>query len=220
MEIRILLVDDHKMFQQGLSSMLNENSGMNVIGGADNGHEAVRLAHELEPDLIVMDVDLPDINGIEASRRILKVLPNIKVIALSTYLKKSFVLEMLKAGASGYVLKEQAFDELVNAINVIIKGEIYLSSKVAGILARDYIQKLDSNISNSKVELTEREIEVLKHLSDGKSTKEIALLSNVSIQSVDAVRRRIMSKINTDNFADLIKYAIRQGLTNLNVCDS
>jgi len=216
MAIRIVLADDHRMFLEGLSSMLNEHPEMEVIGEAHDGASAINLALELKPDLVIMDVSMPGINGIEATSKILQVAPEIKIIALSTYLKKSFVTEMLKAGASGYILKEQAFDELVDAILVIIKGEKYLSSKVASILVDDYIQIKDKPFKNMNTSLTGREVEVLKSLAEGLTTKEIALQSDVSIQSVDTIRRRLMSKLEIDNFADLIKYAIRQGLTTFN----
>ena len=215
MAIRIILADDHKMFLQGLSSMLNEHSEMEVIGEAHNGERAIQLALELKPDLVIMDVSMPGINGIDATTKILQINPGIKIITLSTYLNKSFVTEMLKAGASGYVLKEQAFDELVQAIMAIVKGEKYLSSKVAGILVDDYLQRNDKSVKDLNITLTGRETEVLKCLAEGMTTKEIALQSNVSIQSVDTVRRNLMVKLDINNFADLIKYAIRQGLTSV-----
>lgn len=215
MTTKIILADDHVMFRQGLAVMLNEHPDMDVIGEAEDGATIIKLSLELKPDLVVMDVSMPGINGIDAARKIIPQLPNIKIIALSTYLKKAFIIEMLKAGASGYVLKEQAFDELVEAINTVMSGETYLSSKASSILVDDYIQMYNGRSQPEQQGLTPREYEVLKLLAEGKTSKEIAMLSNISVQAVDAIRRRLMQKLNIANFADLIKYAIRKGLTSL-----
>ncbi len=215
MAVRILLVDDHKMFRQGLCTMLKEQPDMDVVGEAEDGATAIRLAHELTPDFIIMDVDMPGMNGIDATRRILPEMPNIKLVALSTYLKKAFIIEMLKAGASGYILKEQAFDELIEAIKTVISGETYLSTKATSIIVDDYVQSCNRRHAPSKKALTEREYEVLKLLVEGKPSKEIALLLDISIQAVDASRRRIMQKLDIQSFADLVKYAIRERLTSI-----
>lgn len=188
MAVRILLVDDHKMFRQGLCTMLKEQPDMDVIGEAEDGATAIRLARELKPDFIVMDVDMPGMNGIDATRRILPEMPNIKLVALSTYLKKAFIIEMLKAGASGYILKEQAFDELIEAIKTVISGETYLSTKATSIIVDDYVQSCHRRHASPKKVLTEREYEVLELLAEGKPSKEIALLLDISIQAVDASR--------------------------------
>lgn len=215
MAVRILLVDDHKMFRQGLCTMLKEQPDMDVVGEAEDGATAIRLARELKPDFIIMDVDMPGMNGIDAARRILPEMPNIKLVALSTYLKKAFIIEMLKAGASGYILKEQAFDELIEAIKTVISGETYLSTKATSIIVDDYVQSCHRRDAPSKKALTEREYEVLKLLAEGKPSKEIALLLDISIQAVDASRRRIMQKLDIQSFADLVKYAIRERLTSI-----
>lgn len=217
MAVRILLVDDHKMFRQGLCTMLKEqpDMDMDVVGEAEDGATAIRLARELKPDFIIMDVDMPGMNGIDAARRILPEMPNIKLVALSTYLKKAFIIEMLKAGASGYILKEQAFDELIEAIKTVISGETYLSTKATSIIVDDYVQSCHRRDAPSKKTLTEREYEVLKLLAEGKPSKEIALLLDISIQAVGASRRRIMQKLDIQSFADLVKYAIRERLTSI-----
>ncbi len=217
MAVRILLVDDHKMFRQGLCKMLKEqpDMDMDVVGEAEDGATAIRLARELKPDFIIMDVDMPGMNGIDAARRILPEMPNIKLVALSTYLKKAFIIEMLKAGASGYILKEQAFDELIEAIKTVISGETYLSTKATSIIVDDYVQSCHRRHAPSKKALTEREYEVLKLLAEGKPSKEIALLLDISIQAVGASRRRIMKKLDIQSFADLVKYAIRKRLTSI-----
>ena len=215
MAVRILLADDHKMFRQGLYSMLKEEPDMLVVGEADDGATAIRLVRELKPDFIIMDVDMPEVNGIDATRRILQELPNIKILALSTYLKKSFIAEMLKAGASGYILKEQAFDELVEAVRTVNAGDTYFSTKAASILVDDYIHLQNGEQRPSQKTLTARERQILKLLAEGKASKEIAVLLDISVQAVDASRRRIMQKLEMKSLAELVKYAIREGLTSV-----
>ena len=215
MAIRIFLADDHKMMRQGLCALLKNQPDIEVVGEAEDGATAVRLIRKLKPDIIIMDVNMPGMDGIDAARRILPEMPDVKLIALSTYLKKVFVLEMLKAGASGYILKEQAFGELVQAIETVISGERYLSTKVAGIIVEDYVQSHDEAGNSDRKVLTEREREVLKLLAEGKPSKEIALLINMSVKTVDACRRQLMQKLDVQSLADLVKYAIREGLTSL-----
>lgn len=211
MAARVLLIDDHKILRDGLCSLLTQQPDMEVVGQAGDGIMAIRLAGELEPDIIVMDVNMTGIDGIDATRRIKKQSGNIKIIALSMYSKKTFVTEMLKAGASGYILKEHAFTELVKAIETVLSGEVYLSSKAANVLVEDYIE---SRESSQKV-LTERERKILKLLAEGKPSKEVALLIDKSVKTVDADRRRIMQKLNISSFAELMKFAIREGITSL-----
>lgn len=215
MAVRILLADDHEMFRQGLSSLLKNQPDMEVVGEAENGASAVLLARQLKPDLIVMDVDMPGMTGIDASRRILPEMPNVKLVALSTYLKKAFIIEMLKAGASGYILKEQAFDELVRAIKTVLSGETYLSTKATAVIVDDYVRGLSGKYGSALTELTDRERQILKLLAEGKPSKEIASILSVSVKTVDACRRRLMQKLEIDSFAELLKYAIREGLTSL-----
>ena len=176
---------------------------------------AIRLARELKPDLIVMDVNMPEMDGIDAARRILPEMPDVKLVALSTYLKRAFIIEMLKAGASGYILKEQAFDELVQAIKTVVSGETYLSTKAASIVVDGYVKSQNGKRASAQRALTEREREILKLLAEGKPSKEIALLLDISIQAVDASRRRIMQKLGVESLAELVKYAIREGLTSI-----
>ncbi len=214
MALRVLLVDDHEIMRQGLRLLLEKNSDMEVVGEANDGLKAIELAKELEPDVVVMDVNMPGVDGADATRQIVSEKPDTRIVALSMHSKKGFIIEMLKAGASGYVLKENAFSELVNAINTVMGNEIYLSSKITRIVVDDYVQDRIGGDSSKRM-LTDRESEVLKLVGDGKSSKEIALQLDLSVKTIDACRRRIMSKLDIDSVAELVKYAIREGLTSL-----
>ena len=214
MTLRILLVDDHEIMRQGLRLLLEKHSDMEVVGEANDGQEAIELAGQLKPDVVVMDVNMPGIDGADATRRIVSEKPDTRIVALSMHSKKGFIIEMLKAGASGYVLKENAFSELVNAINTVMGNEIYLSSKITRIVVDDYVQDRIGGDSSKRM-LTDRENEVLRLVGDGKSSKEIALQLDLSVKTIDACRRRIMSKLDIDSVAELVKYAIREGLTSL-----
>jgi two-component system response regulator NreC len=217
MSIRIVLAEDHKITREGLVNMLKNQRNMQVIGEAQNGREAVQLAIDLSPDLVIMDVTMPNLNGIDATRVITSNSKAVKVIALSMYSDKQFVQGMIQAGASGYLLKDCAFDELVNAIRVVYAGETYLSPGIAGIVVQDYVKKLSNSASSAVTLLTKREREVLQLISEGKSTKLIATQLNVSIKTVETHRRQMMEKLGIRNVAGLTKYAIREGLTSLHI---
>jgi DNA-binding NarL/FixJ family response regulator len=214
MPLSILLVDDHEIMRQGLRMLLEKQSDMEVIGEANNGEKAIQLADELSPDVIVMDVNMPGLDGANATRQIKIHHPDIKVVALSMHSKKGFIVEMLKAGASAYVLKENAFSELVIAISTVITDEVYLSSRITRIVIDDYVKDNVAPGSSYKP-LTDRENEVLKLVGDGDSSKEIALDLDLSIKTIDACRRKIMTKLQVESVAELVKYAIREGLTSL-----
>ena len=214
MSVKILMVDDHKIVREGLCALVNGEPDMEVIGQAQDGGEAIRLTRRLKPDVIVMDVNMPGMDGVDATRRIVNNVPDIKIIALTMYPKKSFVMEMLSAGASGYILKNDAFAELAKAINTVMAGETYLCPKAASILVDHYVRNHPRSVS-ANVLLTNRQREVLKLLAEGKSTKESALILKLSPKTVDACRRRVMEKLDVQNIAQLIKYAIREGLTPL-----
>jgi DNA-binding NarL/FixJ family response regulator len=187
---------------------------MEVIAEADNGRATVRLARELLPDLVIMDIGMPDLNGIDATRQITAELPKVKVIALSMHSDRRFVVQMFKAGASGYLLKDCAFEELTRAVCAVQKNQTYLSPAVAGPVMEDYIHQLSGGESGFSV-LSPREREVLQLLAEGKSTKEVAAVLCVSVKTVETHRQQIMSKLNLQSIAELIKYAIREGLTTL-----
>ena len=214
MSVRLLLIDNHKIMREGLRSLIESKSDMDVVGEADNGLKAVKLARQLNPDVVIMDISMPKMDGIEATRLILKENPQIKVVALSVYANKQYVVGMLRAGASGYVLKDSAFRELHQAILAVLENKTYLSDKISHLCIEDYQTRLQTE-KRSRRTLTDREYEVLRLLAEGKSTKEVALKLRKSPKTVDACRRQIMKKMNFDNLADLIKYAIREGLTTL-----
>ena len=215
MSIRIVLADDHRITREGLLSMLNNEDGMDVVGEAENGREAVTLAQELLPDLVIMDVTMPDLNGIEATRMITSGAGEIDVIAISMYSDKQFVQGMIQAGASGYLLKDCAFEELLNAIRVVVSGNTYLSPAIAGIVVKDYLDKLSTDGSSASSILTTREREVLQLIAEGMSTKKIASHLGISIKTIETHRRQIMGKLGIFSIAELTKYAIREGLTSL-----
>jgi two-component system response regulator NreC len=217
MSVRIILAEDHRITREGLVNLLKERSDMEVVGEAENGREAVRLASELSPDLVIMDVTMPDLNGIDATRIITSGSNNTKVIALSMYSDKQFVQGMIQAGASGYLLKDCAFEELVSAIQAVIQGDTYLSPGIAGIVVRDYLNKLTTDRSSADTVLTSREREVLQLIAEGNSTKEIAARLSVSVKTVETHRRQIMEKLGIFSIAELTKYAIREGLTSLHI---
>jgi two-component system response regulator NreC len=215
MGIRIILADDHKIIRDGLRSLIDKDPGMEVIAEAEDGRTAVRLALNLVPDVVVMDIAMPALNGIEAASQIIAALPKAKVIALSMHADKRYVVEMLKAGASGYLLKDSAFEELAHAIKTVLEGRTYLSPLVTEILIDDYLhlsQQADQSVFTI---LSSREREVLQLLAEGNSTAQIAERLHVSIKTVETHRQHIMNKLNLHSVAELTKYAIREGLTSL-----
>jgi two-component system, NarL family, response regulator NreC len=212
---RILLADDHKIVRDGLRALLEKQSGMSVIAEADNGRATVRLARALRPDLVIMDIGMPDLNGIDATRQITAELSTVKVIALSMHADRRFVVQMFRAGAAGYLLKDCAFEELTRAVQAVLRNQTYLSPAVAGPVMEDYIHQLSSSDNADVSVLSPREREVLQLLAEGKSTKETAALLCVSVKTIETHRQQMMTKLNFHSMAELIKYAIREGLTTL-----
>ncbi len=215
MDIKILLADDHKITRDGLKSLLENQNHMIVIGEAENGRQAVRLALDLAPDVIVMDINMPELNGIEATRQIISELPGTKIIALSMYSDKRYVVGMLKAGVSGYLLKNCAFDELVSAISAVVANQNYMSQKIADTVMKDYASILESNDNSPAASLTAREREVLQLIAEGLKTKDIAARIHVSVKTVETHRQQIMRKLNARSVAELTKIALREGITSL-----
>jgi DNA-binding NarL/FixJ family response regulator len=215
MAVRIILADDHKILREGLRLILARHPEIEVIAEANTGREALEQTAKLHPDVIVMDIAMPDLNGIEATRQILKDNPNTKVIALSLYADRSYVLGMLEAGASAYVLKANAGDELLRAIQAVIHGRKYLSAEITDRVVDSYTQRAFPSGQDIHTKLGTREREVLQLLAEGHSSKNIADLLHISIRTAETHRRNIMNKLGLHNMADLIKYAIRHGLTSL-----
>jgi DNA-binding NarL/FixJ family response regulator len=210
----VLLADDHQHMRQGVRSMLDAQEGLHVIGEADDGRTAVRLAKELRPDLVIMDVTMPDLNGIDATRQIRAENPRVKVIALSMHAERQFVMEMLGAGASGYLPKDCPVDELLTAIGAVMRGDTFLSPKVTGLLVKEVVGGVPEAGAFCGT-LSPREREVLQLVAEGKSSKEIALMLHLSSMSVEGLRRQIMDKLKLYSVAELTRYAIREGVTSL-----
>ncbi|MBC8469147.1 MAG: response regulator transcription factor [Planctomycetes bacterium] len=213
--MRILIADDHGIVREGLKSLIEHQSDMKVIAEAEDGRAAVELAKELCPDVVVMDISMPTLNGIEATRLILQENKNIKVIALSMHSDKHIVMEALEAGASAYILKSYLFDELIRALESVSQDRCYLSPRITNVVVDDYVQKTKRIESGAKPKLTSRERQVLQLIAEGKTIKEIARILHISPKTADANRRQIMNKLNMSSVAELTKYAVREGLTSL-----
>jgi len=213
--IRILLVDDHKIMRDGLRSLIEKQNGMAVVGEAENGRTAIRLTRKLQPDVIVMDINMPDLNGIDATRQITAELPGVKIVAFSMHSDRQFVAEMFKAGVSGYLLKDAAFDELAKAIRTVADNQTYLCPKVADTVIKDYREQLHALEPSDSAVPTDREREIIQLLAEGNTTKQIAHQLNLSIKTIESHRRNIMEKLKIHSIAELTKFAIREGLTTL-----
>ncbi|MBN1341899.1 MAG: response regulator transcription factor [Phycisphaerae bacterium] len=215
MSTAILLVDDHRMMRDGLRAVIEKEAEMRLVGEAENGRKAVELTRELVPDVVVMDVGMPDMNGIEATRRILAENPDVKVIALSTHDDERYVHAILDAGASGYVLKKDASDDLLRAIEAATSGKYFLSPGITGLVVRDRAPRSQETSTSAGHALSPREREVLQLLAEGKTSREIAAALSRSVKTVETQRREIMRKLDIHSVAELTKYAVREGLTGL-----
>jgi DNA-binding NarL/FixJ family response regulator len=215
MGLKVLLADDHRIMRAGLRSLLEKESDMEVVAEASDGRTAVRLAREVSPDVVIVDITMPDLNGVEATHQILSESPETKVVALSMHSDEQFISGMLKAGASAYLLKDCAADELVQAIRAVLAGETYLSPKIASIVVEDYRRELSKDQLTKAPELTAREREVLQLVAEGETSKRIAAQLHVSVKTVEAHRQQIMDKLGIHTVAGLTKYAIRKGITSL-----
>lgn len=212
MSIRVLLVDDHKMMREGLRALLVREAEIEVIGEAENGRRALELVRELSPDVVVMDIAMPDLNGMDAARRIVARYPAVRIIALSTYTEPRYVRAMLEAGAGGYVVKSAAGGELVRAIQAVAKGQKYISTEIAGAVVDGFIGR---SAPPDRPTLGVREREVLQLLAEGKTSVQIGAALHISTSTVEAHRRNLMKKLDLHSVAELTKYAIREGLTSL-----
>jgi two-component system, NarL family, response regulator NreC len=215
LKIKIVIADDHKIMREGLKSLIEKQPDMEVAAEAQDGLAVTKLARKLVPQVIIMDIGMPEMNGIDATRQIISENKEIKIIALSMHSDRRFVLEMLKAGASGYLLKDSAFEELVNAVHTVMSGQSYLSPRITDIVVKEYLYNMPKSESTVFTVLTGREREVLQLLAEGKSTKQIAATLNLSVKTVETHRQQIMDKLEIRTVAELTKYAIREGLTSL-----
>lgn len=215
MTIKVLIVDDHKIMAQGLASLANGRKDLAVVGIAESGCEAIRLAEELIPDIIVTGVSLPDLNGIDITRRIRAKLPEIRILALSVHNRREFVEGMFRSGASGYLLKKCAFSELIKAIREVHSGRIYLGRGVVDYTAGKSVKPSSGRRQTLDGSLSEREREVLRLISEGRRNVEIAELLGISPHTIVRHRQSIMNKLNRHSVAGLTRYAIREGITAL-----
>jgi two-component system response regulator NreC len=214
MSIKILIADDHQLTREGVRSLLEREEDIDVLGEAEDGRSAVSMARELRPDVVLMDVCMPDMNGIVATSLILAEAPRIKVVALSMLDDRRFVSNMLRAGASGYLIKDCSFKELIQAIRRVVTNKIYLSSGIMDMVVKDYVTPPVYAGSSCSSLLTIREKEVLQLVAEGYSTPQIANSLHVSVKTIESHRQNLMMKINAKGIAGLTKYAIREGLTS------
>jgi DNA-binding NarL/FixJ family response regulator len=214
MSARILITDDHKLLREGLRSLL-ENRGFEVTGEAEDGRSAIRLAKQLEPDAVIIDISLPGLNGIEATRQIHQNSPQVKIVVLSMRADSRAVLAALAAGASAYLLKEAAFEEVVIALRVALKGQTYLSPAIAHVVVQSSVQHWSANPGSVRDGISGREREILQLVAEGRSSKEMAASLFVSVKTIETHRKQIMNKLHLHSIAELTKYAIREGVTSL-----
>jgi two-component system, NarL family, response regulator NreC len=215
MTISIVLADDHHISREGLRSLLESQDDLTVVAEAEDGRTAVSLVEQHKPDILILDISMPVLNGIEATRQVVRNSPGTRVIVLSMHSEKKYVSEALKAGASGYVIKVGNFRELAYAIQSVVDGHTYLSPRVTGLLVDGYMNPSKAEGKSSFSALSSREMEVLQHLVEGRNAKEIADALFLSVKTVETHRRNAMNKLGVHNLAELIKYAIREGLTTL-----
>ncbi|AJE02934.1 response regulator [Geobacter pickeringii] len=215
MAVRVLVVDDHKIMREGLRSLLEGQSDLVVVGEAEGGREAIQRVRDTAPDVVVMDLSMPEMNGIEATRRIAENFPDVRILALSMHSDRRFVEEALAAGACGFLLKDCAFDELVGAIREVKAARYYLSPRIAGGVVSDFLGSRGRPASPTGARLTPREREVLQLVAEGKNTKEVAFTLGTCVKTVETQRTQIMRKLGITSVAELTKYAIREGLTSL-----
>jgi DNA-binding NarL/FixJ family response regulator len=213
--IKVLIADDHTMFREGMLSLLQKELNIKVVGEANTGREAVKLALELKPDVVVMDITMPDLNGMEATRKIIKAIPQTRVICLSMHSDRRYVVDMFRAGASGYLIKSCAYKELIDAINVVAANQTYISPQIAHIIVDESMGSQQPKKKAAKSTLTPREREILQLIAEGKNTKNIAHHLHKSTKTVETHRRNIMKKLKVKSVAELTRYAISEGIISL-----
>lgn len=215
MKTRIMLVDDHRMFCEGLGALIAPRQDMELIGYAANGREFLRLVRSLAPDLVVMDVGMPEMNGIETVGKLREMAPETRILALSGHFERRTIIEMLRAGATGYVIKESPFSELVDAVHAVADGRIFISPAVSGPLLMSLVNAPAGEDGSAFSILTSRELEIVQAITEGKSTKEIASTLSISVKTVETHRQQIMDKLDIHSVAELTKYAIREEITSV-----
>lgn len=213
MATKVLLVDDHKIMREGISALLRKYSEFEVVGHAADGRQALEMTAHLQPDIVIMDVGMPNLNGVDATKQLMSMNPGLKIMALSTHSDGAVVAKMIKAGALGYILKESAFEELIEGLNTLQQGKTFLCNKISKVVFSEYV----GMVTNAKVVsgdgLTSREREVLQLVAEGHTTREIAEILKLSTKTIDSHREHIMEKLGIRNIAGLTKYAIREGIT-------
>jgi DNA-binding NarL/FixJ family response regulator len=214
-KIKIVLADDHRIMREGLRSLLERQPNLEIVAETDNGRDALKLCEKLIPEIIIMDITMPDLNGIEATRQIVAECPGVGVIGLSVHSDRQFVDAMLKAGASAYLLKDCTIHEVLSAIQSVLKKQTYLSPGIATHVLNGYLRGSRDTVPGPRSLLTPRETEVLQLFAEGKTRKSVADLLNISPRTVETHRRRLMDKLGIETTADLIKFAIREGFTQL-----
>lgn len=216
MAIRVLLVEDHTLVRAGTRALLSAAKEIEVLGEAANGRQAVDLCRTLQPDIVLMDVAMPELNGIEAARQILQQQPDVRIIMLSMHATRQYIFESLKAGVQGYVLKDSAFSELLNAIRAVMAGRTHLSPQLSDVVMQDYIRRAQGSGPADELEkLSGREREILQLIAEGKSSGEIAESLRISVRTVDTHRHNLMEKLHIHSIAGLTRFAIRTGLCSL-----
>jgi len=215
MVIRVVLADDHRIVREGLRAVLASEPDFEVAGEASNGRETITLARKIEPDIIVMDISMPDLNGIDATRLIMDLQLGCRILALSGHAEEQFVKGMLQAGAAGYLLKECAGEELMLALHTVSRGRIYVSPDIASVVVSDYVALLSGEATAEGPVLSSREREVLQLIAEGRTTAHIAEQLHLSVKTVESHRKHIMDKLDIRTVAGLTKYAIREGISSL-----
>ncbi|PIE00642.1 MAG: DNA-binding response regulator [Acidobacteria bacterium] len=214
--IRILLVDDHKMLLHSLKEAIDQELDLGVVALAENGREAVKLAQKYDPDIIIMDISMPELNGIEAVRKIIKEKPQQKILTLSMHADKHYIIGMLRAGVSGYVLKTNAFEELACAIRQVAEGNFYVSPEITGVVIDTAINDANSSDTEEKEkELSSREVEVLQFIAEGKDNSYMADKMGISKRTVEIHRQNLRKKLGIDTVAELTRYAVKRGIVSL-----
>lgn len=211
---RLLIADNHTLFLQGLRGLVEQQSDFEVAGEASDGREAVQRTRDLRPDVVLMDVVMPGLNGLDATRMIRQETPGTRVLALSMHVDKRYVLGMLDAGASGYVPKDASFDEVARAIRAVAAGHVYLAPSIAGLVVEGYARRTTVSPATTSA-LSQREREVLQLLAEGSTAREIARRLHISVKTVETHRRNLLGKLELETVADLVRYAIREGITSL-----